>query len=244
MKFKFTFLLAITLGTLNNLYSQTENSRLNFFLSVGVNNSTIKNEYKLVSSWWCYSNEKGEKSKQRLNSGIGIEYRLSKHFSIESGIQFSFPKSIITIHDYDTLVANWKQIPRSVDVNTEYKILSIPIDIKYSFFNNTKIRIYLKYGIQTNSITGYKCVATETYYDGEILNYNTSYQKDKFSKFNFSMVGSIGFDYNILERFYIGVDSYYSYMFDSVEGDKTIWEHHYTINVNDLGIKIIMGYRF
>ncbi len=244
MRFKFTLLLAITLGVINNLYSQMENSRLRIFLSVGMNNSTIKNEYKLASRWWCYSNEKGEKSNQRLNSGIGIEYSLSKYFSIQSGIQFSFPRSMIALQDNDTLVSNWKQVPRSGDVNTEYKILSVPIDIKYRFFNTNKLSLYLKYGIQTNSIIGYKCVATETYYDGSILNYNTSYQKDKFSKFNFSMVGSIGLDYSILKRFYIGADTYYSYMFDSVEGDKTFSGNHYTIKINDLGIKIIMGYRF
>ncbi len=58
------------------------------------------------------------------------------------------------------------------------------------------------------------------------------------------MTGSIGLDYNILKRFYIGAETYYSYMFDSVEGDVTFGGHHYTINVNDLGIKIIFGYRF
>lgn len=137
MKRKFScLLLIIFLSSYLDLYSQETNSKLRISIEFGSMNSTITNNYKPLSFWGNISNE--EKSKSGITTGVGVEYILSDHFYLQSGLNFSSLESGTTIYNTDETSANWQEVPCRYDSETEYKIVSLPIGLRYNFLQLKK----------------------------------------------------------------------------------------------------------
>ena len=211
-------------------------------IEFGSMNSTITNNYKSLSFWGNISNE--EKSKSGITTGVGVEYILSDHFYLQSGLNFSLLESGTTIYNTDETSANWQEVPRRYDSETEYRIVSLPIGLRYNFLQLKNLKAYMSTGIQFNSVLDYKSTTIETYYDSSTKYYDTGFEKDEFSLVNFSAFASLGVDYELSKRFWIGISGFYSNMLNAIKGRETFNGNRYTIKIDDLGAKIKIGYKF
>ena len=197
-----------------NSYSQDTASRFRVFGIVGGVNSTIRNYYKPISTLGVIGDQ--ESSKNKLNIGAGLEYRISKYFSIQTGINFSFQGSKATTIITDTTYINWKSEPIRYETQTDYTFLSVPLALKFNALHMGKLVLSLKSGIQLNSIIGYKCISTEFYFDKTTLDYNASSEKNYFNK------------------------TYYS--LNDIKGREIVAGYPYKFRVNDMGLRILVGY--
>ncbi len=96
-----------------------------------------------------------------MTTGVGVEYILSDHFYLQSGLHFSSMESGTTIYNTDETSANWQEIPRRYDSETEYRIVSLLIGLRYNFLQLKNLKAYISTGIQINSVFDYKSTIIE-----------------------------------------------------------------------------------
>ena len=241
MKKNLLLILALALTCSISMYSQDTVSRFRVFGIVGGMNSTIKNQYKPISTLGVIGDQ--ESSKNKLNIGIGLEYSLSKYFSIQTGIGFSFQGSKATTIITDTTYINWKSEPVRYETQTDYTFLSIPLALKFNALHMGKLVLSLKSGVQLNSIINYKCITTEVYFDKTTLDYNASSEKNYFNKTYYSLINSLSLEYALSAKMYLGTEFFYNYSLNGITGREIVAGSPYKIRVTDMGLRLMVGYK-
>jgi len=239
MKF-LSLLMLVSLFCTLNLYSRENSDKYRLFVEFGMMNSTITNRYKAISNWGNISNE--EKSKSSPIAGIGAEYKLSEYLSLQSGLNLSSLESKTTIFNSDETAVNWQEVPRRYDTETAYQMIGLPLGLKFKFVQLNRLKAFINSGVQVNSLLDYKSTTLETYYDASTRFFDTSFEKEEFSMFNLSVFGSLGTEYDISKKMYLGISVFYDHMFDKIEGRETFLGNHYTVKIDDLGARIKLGY--
>ncbi len=239
---KHYFLIIPLLLSCMNIFSQENNSKWRLYLNFQATDATIFNENKQISHWARIKNE--EKSSPNLSPGIHVEYLLSNHISLQSGLSVSSLSSESTLNNPDTLAVNWREVPRRHFTETEFNILQVPFGLKLHSGRQNRMKPFLLCGVKIHSVLDYTSVTTDTYYDESKLLYDGSFEKKEFNLFSFSLFGSAGIDYDLSNRFFIGAAAIYNQMIKEIKGRETFANNHYTIGMNEYGAALRFGYIF
>lgn len=235
--------LFLTLGCLfwliNVHCQEVKNNKIKIFTSINPVLSQVNNEYKYLG--WGTSTDK-ENSQLGLSTMLGIEFQLNNYFSIQTGFQYSFRWSSLTLAVNDTFYSNWKDTPRKYNSETKYQFISFPLNLKCYYFQTTKIKSYIKCGLLLNVIKKFENNVQQTFYDGSLKKLNLSPAISEFKKPNFSISTGAGFEYDLSQKLYLNIDLHYNYMINSMTSEQSNNNsNHYNFSINDFGIGLSLG---
>lgn len=167
------------------------------------------------------SNNNGVKHHLPVRVGISFRYYLDEHWSIQSGLTYSYLATDITRINYRK-----KQT---------LHYIGIPIQIGYQIWGNNRFRSYLSAGGQVEKQVGGK--ATTNYsVNGKYPNTSTEDIHD--NRLLFSALASVGLEYTLGKNFSLYAEPGVHYYFKNGNGLET----HY--NEQPLNFHITMGFRF
>ncbi len=174
--------------------------------------------------------------KQPISFGMTISKSLSPHFSLETGLMFTYLSSKITSNS-------------SVNIKEEQKFgyLGIPIYLNYNFIELHRTKFYISlgvmmqkdiYGRYTSTLIGVKDIGGIDF-PSEVLYGEPGYLKKNISQSNwqFSSHLTIGVAYPIYQRLYINTSIGGAYYFDAGNEYRTIYsDRKFQLDLN-LGLR-------
>lgn len=153
--------------------------------------------------------------------GISFRYYLGTHWSIQSGLTYSYLATDITRNSFQKKQA--------------LHYIGIPIQIGYQVWGNKHFKSYLSAGAQVEKLVSGKVMTH--YWGGNSLQGNTT-ERISDNRLLFSALASIGAEYALTPYFSLYVEPGIHYYFDNGNGLET----HY--NDQPLNFNITAGIRF
>ncbi|MEP7142398.1 MAG: outer membrane beta-barrel protein [Ferruginibacter sp.] len=118
-----------------------------------------------------------------------------------------------------------------------YKYLDIPVKINY-LFGPGRVNYFISCGVSVNIFSEKKTKLISAYTSGHTTSVSSAVDLG-FLKFNLATLIGLGIKYDITKRLSIACEPVYRQFINSIEADKSIKEHPYSI-----GINVEMIYRF
>ena len=163
----------------------------------------------------------GVKHHLPVRAGISFRYSLDEHWSIQSGLTYSYLATDITRNSYQKKQA--------------LHYIGIPIQIGYQVWENKHFKSYLSGGAQVEKLVSGKVMTH--YWGGNSLQGNTT-ERISDKQLLFSALASIGAEYTLAPSFSLYVEPGIHYYFKNGNGLET----HY--NDHPLDFNITVGFRF
>ena len=163
----------------------------------------------------------GVKHHLPVRAGISFRYSLDEHWSIQSGLTYSYLATDITRNSYQKKQA--------------LHYIGIPIQIGYQVWENKHFKSYLSGGAQVEKLVSGKVMTH--YWGGNSLQGNTT-ERISDKQLLFSALASIGAEYTLAPSFSLYVEPGIHYYFKNGNGLET----HY--NDQPLIFNITVGIRF
>jgi len=164
-----------------------------------------------ANSIFIVSNRNGNEIPQYgITSGFNVCYFFKKHFSIETGINYS--NSGYRTKDFSDFIYNGPPdpaIPTKIKFIYNYNYIDIPLKANV-IIGKKKLRFIASAGIITNFLLFRKDIQIAEYSDGAII---TSYPKPQtgFNFVNLTLLMSAGTDINLSEKFNLRIEPTYRY---------------------------------
>ena len=152
--------------------------------------------------------------------GVSFRYYLNEHWSIQSGLTYSYLATDITRNNYQKKQA--------------LHYIGIPAQIGYQVWKNKQFKSYLSAGVQVEKLVSGK--VTTHYWGGDRLQ-NDVTKRISDKRLLFSALASIGAEYALTPHFSLYVEPGIHYYFDNGNGLET----HY--NDKPLNFDITIGIR-
>jgi len=165
--------------------------------------------------------DNGVKHHLPVRAGISFRYSLDEHWSIQSGLTYSYLATDITRNNYQKKQA--------------LHYIGIPIQIGYQVWENKHFKSYLSAGVQMEKLVSGKVMTH--YWGGNSLQGNAT-ERISDKRLLFSALASIGAEYALIPNFSLYVEPGIHYYFDNGNGLDT----HY--NDQPLNFNITVGIRF
>ena len=163
----------------------------------------------------------GVKHHLPVRAGISFRYSLDEHWSIQSGLTYSYLATDITRNSYQKKQA--------------LHYIGIPIQIGYQVWENKHFKSYLSGGAQVEKLVNGKVMTH--YWGGNSLQGNTT-ERISDKQLLFSALASIGAEYVLTPSLSIYAEPGIHYYFKNGNGLET----HY--NDQPLNFNITVGFRF
>lgn len=163
----------------------------------------------------------GVKHHLPVRAGISFRYSLDEHWSIQSGLTYSYLATDITRNIYQKKQA--------------LHYIGIPIQIGYQVWENKLFKSYLSGGAQVEKLVSGKVMTH--YWGGNSLQGNTT-ERISDKQLLFSALASIGAEYTLIPSLSLYVEPGIHYYFKNGNGLET----HY--NDHPLDFNITVGFRF
>ena len=163
----------------------------------------------------------GVKHHLPVRAGISFRYSLDEHWSIQSGLTYSYLATDITRNIYQKKQA--------------LHYIGIPIQIGYQVWENKLFKSYLSGGAQVEKLVSGKVMTH--YWGGNSLQGNTT-ERISDKQLLFSALASIGAEYALIPSLSLYVEPGIHYYFKNGNGLET----HY--NDHPLDFNITVGFRF
>lgn len=163
----------------------------------------------------------GVKHHLPVRAGISFRYSLDEHWSIQSGLTYSYLATDITRNSYQKKQA--------------LHYIGIPIQIGYQVWENKLFKSYLSGGAQVEKLVSGKVMTH--YWGGNNLQANTT-ERISDKRLLFSALASIGAEYVLTPSLSIYAEPGIHYYFKNGNGLET----HY--NDQPLNFNITVGFRF
>ena len=163
----------------------------------------------------------GVKHHLPVRAGISFRYSLDEHWSIQSGLTYSYLTTDITRNSYQKKQA--------------LHYIGIPIQIGYQVWENKLFKSYLSGGAQVEKLVSGKVMTH--YWGGNSLQGNTT-ERISDKQLLFSALASIGAEYTLIPSLSLYVEPGIHYYFKNGNGLET----HY--NDHPLDFNITVGFRF
>lgn len=162
---------------------------------------------------------------QPLRFGVSIRYSLNERWSLQSGLTYSY------------LVSDISKSNQHLSFRTKQKLhyVGIPLQGVYRFWEKERFRSYIAAGGQMEKQVSGKA-STDYSVDGK--HQSTSTEDVHDNRLLFSVLGSIGAEYELAKDFSIYAEPGIHYYFKNGNGLKT----HY--NEQPLNFHITVGFRF
>lgn len=145
-------------------------------------------------------------SKVTLNYGAGVDYSISKHFSVQA--QFVSAKKIYVTDrkGYNPAAGSPLVSIDTLKVNANCNVWDIPVNVKYSFTDNSKNNFFISAGISSYIMK--KEVYDFSYYDQGVYETKKRIIKDE-NKHGFCNLNlSVGYQYWLSKKLSIGFEPY------------------------------------
>ena len=163
----------------------------------------------------------GVKHHLPVRAGISFRFSLDEHWSIQSGLTYSYLATDITRNSYQKKQA--------------LHYIGIPIQIGYQVWENKHFKSYLSGGAQVEKLVSGKVMTH--YWGGNSLQGNTT-ERISDKQLLFSALASIGAEYTLIPSLSLYVEPGIHYYFKNGNGLET----HY--NDHPLDFNITVGFRF
>lgn len=162
--------------------------------------------------------------RQPIRFGLSIRYNINDRWSVESGLTYSYLYSDITGENGNR--ANM----------TEQKLnyVGIPVNVGYSLWRNKSFNIYVSGGGTVEKmVSGKADIRTVAYNNVE----SAKSEDVKIKPLQFSVNGSVGAEYQILNNFGVYIEPGLSYYFNNSSEVPTIYkDKQFNFNLN-LGLR-------
>lgn len=172
-----------------------------------------------TSDWIMDSRNDRESPKFSYSAGLSLCYNLTRHWAIETGLQYSnkgfkYVNSDLTFGDqtdpmYGFIYTQEGPTPTKVTFIDNFNYLDIPLRTIFSV-GKRKVRFISSVGITTNILIN----ATNTSiieYENDDTDRKTQEQGYDYKAINFAPIASIGIDWQLYDKFNLRVEPTFRY---------------------------------
>jgi len=165
-----------------------------------------------------------------ITSGFNVCYFFKKHFSIETGINYS-NRGYRTkdFSDFTTNDPNDPLIPTKIKYIYNYNFIDIPLKANF-ILGKKKLRFIASAGINTNFLLFRTEITTAEYFDGSVVTNNYK-SESGFHFVDFTALLSAGTDINLTKKFNLRLEPTYRYSLAPMR-TSSIKEHLWSVGLN------------
>lgn len=188
--------------------STSKKSRLSIGANFSPNYSYRTLKSPSSSQWIVDLREKTEQAAFGFNTGLSIQYLLTKRLEIELGIQFS--QQTHAFKDIEIFDINGGPSLGTADNRYIYQYLEIPLRVNYRIVNK-KFFSYITAGISLNLLLNDKTKAWARFNNGDTKFSNTKTSIRDFNKTIIGLIGGVGAGYHINKKLSLRLEPLFRY---------------------------------
>lgn len=180
---------------------------------------TIKNNEGSLNSNWLFNICKDyESPKFSYSTGLSICYNFTPHWAIETGLQFSDKgfQYVNSNPNFSNIDTRYEPVfspngpgPTKVIYIDHFNYLDIPLRTIFTT-GSKKVRFIASLGLTTNVLISATYTSIIEYYNSDI-EYKTQKQRYSYKAINLSPTASIGFDWQLSDKFNLRVEPTFRY---------------------------------
>jgi len=223
----------IVMASLLSLNAQAQKLMIGYNFSSDYNYRTLKNSDGSSSADIVIkSRNDDETARFGYTTGLNVCFGLSKHISLETGIQYS-NKGYQRKGQYTNLIPFDPSDPVKVSWVYAYQYIGIPFKAKFTF-GEGKFRFIAGIGFTTSLLINYKQTATYEYADGHKEKRRSS-STSGFNKIDLSPMISAGASYKLNKKIQLFAEPTFRYGLIRVKDapvSEKLWNAGLNVGVN------------